>query len=126
MTSYETCLSKYTTYLRVKKFERSEALMKQGKTIFKRPDCTHQFSFNQGLLCMAQKKYDDAVERYQALYEDVSHNFEVRPSALRIEGNNKEEERKFAILNNLIIAYMMREMQGPKRAAQNELYNLLR
>ena len=28
MTSYETCLSKYTTYLRVKKFERSEALMR--------------------------------------------------------------------------------------------------
>ena len=30
LTSYETCLQKYTNYLRIKKYDRCEQLMKQG------------------------------------------------------------------------------------------------
>ena len=46
LTSYETCLQKYTNYLRIKKYDRCEMLMKQGSTIFTKDECQHQFQFN--------------------------------------------------------------------------------
>ena len=43
-----------------------------------------------------------------------------------MEGPNTREDQKFAILQNLIIAYVMREEQNPSRASQQALYQLLR
>ena len=41
-------------------------------------------------------------------------------------GNNPEETQRFAIVHNLIIAYMLREMESPNRASQQALYQFLR
>ena len=41
-------------------------------------------------------------------------------------GNNPEEVLRFAIIHNLIIAYMLKEMESPDRASQQDLYQLLR
>ena len=50
----------------------------------------------------------------------------MRPSAQRLEGCNIRESQKFAILQNLVISYMMREMEEPSRSRQQTLYQLLR
>ena len=60
------------------------------------------------------------------LYEAICKNFKMRPSAQRLEGCNVREAQKFAILQNLVIAYMMREMEEPSRTRQTTLYQLLR
>ena len=46
LSSYEICLQKYTNYLRSKKLDRCEMLMKQGSMIFKKTELLQQFSFN--------------------------------------------------------------------------------
>jgi len=46
MTSYEICIQKSTLYMRAKKYDRCEALMKQGSAIFRREECKQQFAFN--------------------------------------------------------------------------------
>lgn len=43
------------------------------------------------MLYIAQQKFDDAVDMYLALYNEVCKDFDVRPSALRIEGTNEQE-----------------------------------
>lgn len=78
------------------------------------------------MLKLAQQNYDSAIDKYLELYRDIAKDFQVRPPASRIEGNNEMESLKFAILTNLIIAYMMREMIEPNRASQQALYELLR
>lgn len=60
------------------------------------------------------------------MYTDIAKDFQVRPPASRIEGNNEMESQKFAILTNLIIAYMMQEMVQPNQTSQQALYELLR
>ena len=78
------------------------------------------------MLLFAKQNYAEALEKYLALYQNVCKNFTVRPSAQRIEGPNALESQKFAILQNLIITYMLREEEEPSRASQQALYQLLR
>ena len=42
-----------------------------------------------------------------------------------MEGENDQETLKFAIINNLIITYVLREMQEPDLASQQALYTIL-
>ncbi len=112
--------------MRGKKYQRCEVLMKQGKAIFRREECSQQFSFNKGTLLLAQQMYDEAIDQYLALYESPGKEIHIRPSAYRIEGTNMRENFKFAILNNLIIAYIMREQAEPDRVNQQSLYQILR
>jgi len=39
LSSYEICVQKATTYLRAKKFDRFENIVKQGMTIFAKSQC---------------------------------------------------------------------------------------
>lgn len=84
-------------------------LMKQGMQIFKRPEIQTQFAFNKGVLFLAQHKFDESIQQFLQLYENVCSKIKVRPPAQRIEGTNLEETQKFSILQNLILAYVMRE-----------------
>ena len=126
LSSYEICLQKYTNYLRAKKLDRCEMLIKQGSMIFRKPECTQQFKFNQGCLYIASGRYDDAVQKYLELYADIGKKLKVRPAAQRLEGCTEEEAQKFAILHNLVIAYIMRELESPDPENQHALYQLLR
>ena len=56
------------------------------------------------------------MDKFMTLYTAVCKNFKMRPSAQRLEGCNARESQKFAILQNLVISYMMREMEDPSRS----------
>ena len=56
---------------------------------------------------LVMKDLKKAMIKYYTLYNEYGKRIKVRPPARRLEGCNKEETFKFAILVNLMISFML-------------------
>ena len=105
------------------KFDRAKVLIKQGMMIF--PQMKTQFQFNEGVMLLTQREFKKAMLKYYHLYREHGKMIRLRPPAKRLEGCNKEELQKFAILQNLIIAFMLCLREKYSKKVMNKLYQIL-
>ena len=125
-TPYETCLRKYVQYLQQGKLERAGLLISQGQQIFPSDEARKHFKFNSGVYSLARGRYGKAAEKYLDIYEEYGRHVTVRPAARRVAATAPAESEKFAILQNLIIACLLREARRPSRGGMAELHDILR
>ena len=103
--------------------ERAILLVKQGYMLFPHSTTKKHFKYNSGLLSMMQFKYSKAVKKYFELYYHIAKD--LKPKARSTQADQSQLE-KFAILNNLIIACMLKESVKVDVAGMDQLYEILR
>ena len=103
--------------------ERAILLIKQGYMLFPHSTTKKHFKYNSGLFSMMQSKYSKAVNKYFELYYHVAKDLQPKARSTQVDPSQLE---KFAILNNLIIAFMLKESVKVDFAGMDQLYEILR
>ena len=103
--------------------ERAILLIKQGYMLFPHSTTKKHFKYNSGLFSMMQSKYSKAVNKYFELYYHVAKDLQPKARSTQVDPSQLE---KFAILNNLIIAFMLKESVKVDVAGMDQLYEILR
>ena len=91
--------------------------------IFPSSTTKKHFKYNSGLFSIINANYKKAVKNYLELYYHVAKDVKPRARADQIDPRQLE---KIAILNNLIIAFMLKESVKVDVSGMNQLYEILR
>lgn len=125
LTPYETFLRKYTSYFLVNNCQRCRSLICNGQSLFPQKEAQKHFAFNLALLAVDLQHYEEAANQFKDVYMTYASSAKIRPPAQRISGTNAVELEKFAMLNNLLITYILVIEQNEDKARLSELMSFL-